>query len=83
VSDVTFGHFFASSRADAVVTSRQLLPPKPSVKPSVIFFEPHHDGTAAVLADDAVAVVLADDVAAVSMTTLLMSAKAKSAPRLR
>jgi len=59
------------------------LPPKPSVKPSEIFFEPHHDGTAAVLPDDAVAVVLADDVVAVSMTTLLMSANAKSAPRLR
>src|SRR3954449_6008551 len=74
VSEVTFGHFFASSRADAVVTRRQLLPPKPSVKPSVIFFEPHHDGTAD---------VLADEVVAVSMTTLLMSAKARSAPRLR
>jgi hypothetical protein len=61
-------------RADAVVTRRQLFPPNPSVNPSVIFFGPHHDGTAVVLADD--------DVAAVSMTTPLMSAKARSAPRL-
>jgi len=70
---VTFGHFFASSRAEAVVTRRQLLPPNPSVNPSVIFFGPHQDGTA---------VVLADDVAAASMTTPLMSANARSAPRL-
>src|SRR5436190_14445557 len=73
VSDVTLGHFFASSRAEAVVTRRQLFPPNPSVNPSVIFFGPHHDGTA---------VVLADDVAAVSITTPPMSAKARSAPRL-
>src|SRR3954454_15542032 len=72
-SDVTFGHFAASSRADAVVTRRQLFPPKPSVRPSLIFFGPHHDGTA---------VVLADDDAAVSMATAPMSANARSAPRL-
>ena len=28
------------------MTRRQLLPPKPSVRPSVIFFVPHHDGAA-------------------------------------
>ena len=39
------------------MTRRQLLPPNPSVKPSVIFFGPHHDGTAAVFADDVVAAV--------------------------
>jgi hypothetical protein len=40
----------------------------------VIFFGPHHDGSAVVLADD--------DVATVSMTTPVMSAKARSPPRL-
>ncbi len=38
------------------MTSRQLFPPNPSVKPSVIFFGPHHDGVADVLADDVAAV---------------------------
>src|SRR5262249_30113264 len=41
---VMFGHLATSFLADAVVTRRQLLPPKPSVRPSVAFFEPHHDG---------------------------------------
>src|SRR5689334_23409955 len=43
-NDVTLGHLAASSLAEAVVTRRQLLPPKPSVMPSTICFEPHHDG---------------------------------------
>src|SRR5512133_1978108 len=42
---VTLGHFEASSRADAVVTRRQLLPPKPSVMPRTISSGPHHEGT--------------------------------------
>src|SRR5262245_13523946 len=58
--EVTFGHFFASSRADAVVTRRQLFPPNPSVKPSLIFFGPHHEGTADDFADDAVAKTMAE-----------------------
>ena len=41
----TLGHFEASSRAAAVVTRRQLLPPNPSVKPRRISSGPHHDGT--------------------------------------
>jgi len=74
VSDVTLGHLAASARADAVVTRRQLLPPKPSVKPSEIFFEPHHDGTAD---------VLADEVAAMTSTAPQRSAIASSAPPRR
>src|SRR3954465_12998557 len=42
---VTAGHLEASSLADAVVTSRQLLPPKPSVIPSTMSLSPHQDGT--------------------------------------
>src|SRR5215213_8727579 len=49
--DATLGHFDASSRAAAVVTRRQLLPPKPSVKPSLIFLSPHHAGTPPASAD--------------------------------
>jgi hypothetical protein len=45
VKPVTLGHLEISSLADAVVTRRQLLPPKPSVRPKVIFFGPHQDGT--------------------------------------
>jgi hypothetical protein len=69
----------ASSRAEAVVTRRQLFPPNPSVRPSVIFFDPHHDGTAVCFADD---FGFADEVAAVSRTMPLMSANASSAPLL-
>src|SRR6476619_2648907 len=51
--DVTLGHFDASSRAAAVVTRRQLLPPKPSVKPSLIFLSPHQAGTPPASAESA------------------------------
>src|SRR3954447_11246771 len=68
--DVTLGHFSASARADAVVTRRQLLPPKPSVKPRLIFFEPHHDG---------VAVDVADDVAVTTMTAAHASSASAAA----
>src|SRR6185503_15999757 len=44
-TSTTLGHFDASSRAAAVVTRRQLLPPKPSVKPRRISSGPHQDGT--------------------------------------
>ena len=64
----------ASARAEAVVTRRQLLPPNPSVKPSVIFFGPHHDGTAD---------VLADELPAMTSTTPQRSANARSAAPLR
>src|SRR4029079_9552948 len=73
VSDFTLGHFAASLRADAVVTSRQLFPPNPSVRPSVIFFGPHHDGTADVLADEA---------PALTITATQASARTTIAPRL-
>jgi len=79
VSEVTLGHLAASFRAEAVVTRRQLFPPNPSVRPSEIFFGPHHDGAFAVFAAFE---VFADDVVAVSMTTPLMSAKTRSAPPL-
>src|SRR4029079_16957294 len=69
--EVTLGHSLASARADAVVTRRQLLPPNPSVNPSLIFFGPHHDGTAA---------VRADDVAAVTIKPTQRSASEMSAP---
>src|SRR4029079_470435 len=72
-SDSTLGHFAASLRADAVVTRRQLLPPNPSVRPRVIFFGPHHDG----LAD-----VLADVLAAVAITATQASARTMIPPRL-
>src|SRR5437764_4616301 len=71
VSDVTLGHLAASSRAEAVVTRRQLFPPNPSVRPSVIFFGPHQEGTPDVLADDA---------AAANKTPPLTSARARSTP---
>src|SRR5690242_6563525 len=70
--DVTLGHFSASARADAVVTRRQLLPPKPSVKPSLIFFGPHQDGLPASC--------FADDVAASVRTAAAASASASSEP---
>src|SRR3954453_11336814 len=70
--DVTLGHFSASARADALVTRRQLLPPKPSVKPSLIFFGPHQDGLPAAC--------LADDVAARVRTAAAASASASSEP---
>src|SRR6185369_14186471 len=41
---VMFGHFATSALAEAVVTSRQLLPPKPSVSPRLALFGPHQDG---------------------------------------
>src|SRR5580698_10510573 len=42
-----FAHFSASCLPAAVVTCRQLLPPKPSSKASVAFFGPHQDGASA------------------------------------
>src|SRR6185503_20015472 len=69
--EVTLGHSLASARADAVVTRRQLLPPNPSVNPSLIFFGPHHEGTA---------VVFADDAAVATSRPMLRSAHARSAP---
>src|SRR6185437_8613264 len=75
--DVTLGHFFASSRSDAVVTRRQPFPPKPSVKPSLIFFGPHHDGVADVSLDD---VDFADDVAATTIIAPQASASARTTP---
>src|SRR5213075_1296526 len=65
--------FCASLRAEAVVTRRQLFPPNPSVKPSLIFFGPHQDG---------VADGFADDVAAATMTAVHASASVSSAPPL-
>src|SRR4051794_23694116 len=44
VKFVTLEHLEISSLAAAVVTSRQLLPPKPSVRPRVIFLAPHQGG---------------------------------------
>ena len=41
---VTLGHLAASSLPEAVVTSRQLLPPKPSVRPRTISLVPHQGG---------------------------------------
>src|SRR6187200_3318992 len=41
---VTLGHFLASSLPDAVVTRRQLFPPKPSSSAKEISFFPHQDG---------------------------------------
>src|SRR3954467_8791905 len=38
------GHLDTSFLASAVVTRRQLFPPNPSVKASVAFLVPHHDG---------------------------------------
>ena len=52
---VTLGHLATSCLAAAVVTRRQLLPPKPSVRPSTIFFGPHHDGVPPAAAPDAAA----------------------------
>src|SRR6187551_3686530 len=75
--EVTLGHSLASARAELVVTSRQLLPPNPSVNPSLIFFGPHHDGTADAFADD---VGLADDVAATNMTAPQAIAVVRSKP---
>jgi hypothetical protein len=70
----------ASFRAEAVVTRRQLFPPNPSVKPSVIFFGPHHEGTADFFAD---ADVFADvDVATTSVTSPHRSANTRNAPPL-
>src|ERR671932_2210691 len=43
--EVTLGHLLASSLAEAVVTRRQLLPPKPSVIPRTASSGPHHEGT--------------------------------------
>src|SRR5205823_10623681 len=80
-SDVTLGHLPASLRAEAVVTRRQLFPPNPSVRPSVIFFGPHHEGTPLVLAEVAAPSVLAD-AAAVNKTATPATATASSAPIL-
>src|SRR4051812_1951893 len=41
---VMLGHLAASAFAEAVVISRQLLPPKPSVMPRTAFLLPHHAG---------------------------------------
>src|SRR5581483_3439020 len=51
-----------------------LFPPKPSVKPSLIFFGPHHDGLPAE--------ELADDVAATTRAAVHASARLRSAPPL-
>src|SRR6056297_2465986 len=45
------GHFSASSLPEAVVTNRQLLPPKPSSRARVASFGPHQDGTSCAVAD--------------------------------
>src|SRR6187551_3110720 len=47
LKDVTLGHFEASSLPEAVVTSRQLLPPKPSRRAKEILWVPHHEGAPA------------------------------------
>src|SRR4051794_35872408 len=44
LKSVTLGHLDASSLPEAVVTSRQLLPPKPSSSAKLIFLVPHQDG---------------------------------------
>jgi len=69
VIEDTLEHFFASSRAEAVVTRRQLLPPNPSVKPSEIFFGPHHDGLALVVADDDAVAIMATAKSATQKTS--------------
>ena len=47
LKSVTLGHFAASSLPEAVVTSRQLLPPNPSSRAKLIFFVPHQSGAPA------------------------------------
>src|SRR3954452_5304637 len=47
LNDVTLGHLAASSLPEAVVTRRQLLPPKPSSRAKEIFFVPHQSGAPA------------------------------------
>src|SRR3954470_10835493 len=44
LKSVTLGHLAASSLPEAVVTSRQLLPPNPSSRAKLIFFVPHQSG---------------------------------------
>src|SRR4051794_15986767 len=44
LKSVTLGHLDASSLPEAVVTSRQLLPPNPSSRAKLIFFVPHQSG---------------------------------------
>src|SRR3954471_2454728 len=44
LNSVTLGHLAASSLPEAVVTSRQLLPPKPSSRAKLISFVPHQSG---------------------------------------
>src|SRR3954452_9033942 len=44
LKSVTLGHLAASSLPDAVVTSRQLLPPNPSSRAKLTFFVPHQSG---------------------------------------
>ena len=58
-TSVTLGHLAASSLPDAVVTSRQLLPPKPSVRPRVIFLGPHQEGAPSRSAAGGLALVVA------------------------
>jgi hypothetical protein len=51
------------------------LPPKPSVRPSEIFFLPHQDGTAVGFADDEVAtasVIAAESRAKTAMVPFLL-----------
>src|SRR4051794_11598692 len=47
LNDVTLAHLLASSLPDAVVTSRQLLPPNPSRSANETFFVPHQSGAPA------------------------------------
>src|SRR5690349_21667380 len=47
LNEVTLGHLLASSLPEAVVTSRQLLPPKPSSSAKLIFLVPHQSGAPA------------------------------------
>src|SRR4051794_26720420 len=44
LKSLTLGHLAASSLPEAVVTSRQLLPPKPSRRAKLISFVPHQSG---------------------------------------
>src|SRR3954452_22535150 len=47
LKSVTLGHRAASSLPDSVVTSRQLLPPKPSSRAKETFLVPHQSGAPA------------------------------------
>src|SRR2546422_8907546 len=77
---VTAGHLLASSLASASVIRRHVLPPKPSESASVIFFDPHQDGAAAVLAT--LAATLATRAAAVTTAETAASLNLKLMPLL-